>query len=55
MKKKKKKMIINMTELLLKRRKFSTSEIGRGTGITKNKKGKGSYRRKKKHSEKYQD
>jgi hypothetical protein len=40
------KMTINMNELELNQRKFSTSEIGRGTGIHKNKKGKGSYTRK---------
>lgn len=37
---------IDMNELSLNRRKFNTSEIGRGTGIHKNKKGKGSYTRK---------
>lgn len=37
---------IDMNELNLNRRKFSTSEIGRGIGIQKNKKGKGSYTRK---------
>lgn len=40
------KMTINMNELELNQRKFSTSEIGRGVGIHKNKKGKGSYTRK---------
>ncbi len=37
---------INMNDLNLNRRKFDSSEIGRGTGIQKNKKGKGSYTRK---------
>jgi hypothetical protein len=37
---------IDMNELNLNRRKFDTSEIGRGIGIQKNKKGKGSYTRK---------
>lgn len=37
---------IDMNELNLNSRKFTTSEIGRGTGIHKNKKGKGSYTRK---------
>jgi hypothetical protein len=52
MKKDKKELIqnmsfsIDMNKLNLNRRKFTTSEIGRGTGIQKNKKGKGSYTRK---------
>ena len=52
MKKAKKKLVkntsftIDMNELNLNRRKFDTTEIGRGTGIQKNKKGKGSYTRK---------
>ncbi|MEK6264784.1 MAG: hypothetical protein N2B06_08475 [Clostridium sp.] len=52
MKKSKKKLIkgmsftIDMNKLNLNRRKFKTSEIGRGTGIQNNKKGKGSYTRK---------
>jgi hypothetical protein len=37
---------IDMNELNLNRRKFTTSEIGRGIGIEKSKKGKGSYTRK---------
>lgn len=37
---------IDMNKLNLNRRKFTTSEIGRGTGVQKNKKGKGSYTRK---------
>ena len=40
-------VIIDMNKLNLNRRKFTTSEIGRGTGVQKNKKGKGSYTRKK--------
>jgi hypothetical protein len=37
---------IDMNQLNLNRRKFDTDEIGRGIGIQKNKKGKGSYTRK---------
>ncbi|MBU3190481.1 hypothetical protein KPL51_13160 [Clostridium bowmanii] len=37
---------IDMNKLNLNRRKFNSSEIGRGTGIQKIKKGKGSYTRK---------
>ena len=37
---------IDMNKLNLNRRKFKTSEIGRGTGIQNSKKGKGSYTRK---------
>ncbi len=37
---------IDMNKLNLNRRKFDSSEIGRGTGIHKSKKGKGSYTRK---------
>jgi hypothetical protein len=37
---------IDMNDLNLNRRKFDSCEIGRGTGIHKNKKGKGSYTRK---------
>jgi hypothetical protein len=40
---------INMMELMLNQRKFTTSEIGRGVGVERNKKGKGSYNRKKKY------
>lgn len=52
MKKSKKQLIqgmsftIDMNKLNLNRRKFNSSEIGRGTGIQKIKKGKGSYTRK---------
>lgn len=52
MKKSKKKLTkelsfsIDMNSLNLNRRKFITSEISRGTGVQKNKKGKGSYTRK---------
>ena len=48
MKKCKKKLLqgmsftIDMNKLNLNRRKFNTSEIGRGTGIQNSKKGKGS-------------
>jgi hypothetical protein len=37
---------IDMNELNLNRRKFDTTEIGRGIGVQKSKKGKGSYTRK---------
>jgi hypothetical protein len=37
---------IDVNKLNLNGRKFDSSEISRGTGITKNKKGKGSYTRK---------
>jgi stalled ribosome alternative rescue factor ArfA len=40
---KKEKITINKNELLLNSRKFTTSEIGRGTGVFRAKKGKGSY------------
>lgn len=53
MKKKKEKFVINMNELMLNCRKFTTSEIGRGVGIHKSNKGKGSYRRKEKHNQGY--
>jgi len=52
MKKSKKQLIqgmsftIDMNKLNLNRRKFKSSEIGRGTGIQNSKKGKGSYTRK---------
>jgi hypothetical protein len=52
MKKAKKELIqdmsfsIDINKLNLNRRKFTTSEIGRGIGVQKNKKGKGSYTRK---------
>ncbi|MBU3143335.1 hypothetical protein [Clostridium sp. CF012] len=52
MKKSKKQLIqgmsftIDMNKLNLNRRKFKSSEIGRGTGVQKIKKGKGSYTRK---------
>ncbi|OPJ56664.1 ribosome alternative rescue factor ArfA [Clostridium oryzae] len=51
MKKSKKKITItiDMNELMLNRRKFTTSEISRGTGVHKAKKGKGSYTRKNKY------
>lgn len=46
---------INMTELLLKQRKFDTQEIGRGVGTHLPKKGKSSYKRKPKHRRKNED
>ncbi|MDF2524057.1 MAG: hypothetical protein K0R31_1698 [Clostridiales bacterium] len=39
---------INPNEIALNQRKFDTSEIGRGIGVHKVKKGKGSYNRKEK-------
>lgn len=42
---------INLNEIALNSRKFNTSEISRGTGIHKSKKGKGSYTRKNKNWE----
>jgi hypothetical protein len=42
---------IDMNELMLNRRKFTTSEISRGTGVHKVKKGKGSYIRKNKYKD----
>jgi hypothetical protein len=50
-----KKYIINYNELNLNCRKFTTSEIGRGIGIHKKKKGKGSYNRKNKHKKNIAD
>jgi hypothetical protein len=47
------KMVIDMNEIQLNQRKFTTSEIGRGTGIHMPKKGKGSYTRKVKHKKGY--
>jgi stalled ribosome alternative rescue factor ArfA len=46
---KKEKITINKNKLLLNSRKFTTSEIGRGTGVFRAKKGKGSYTRKEKY------
>lgn len=40
------KFTIDINKLTLNSRKFVTSEISRGTGIHKTKKGKGSYTRK---------
>lgn len=37
---------VDVNKLNLNRRKFNSNEIARGTGIEKNKKGKGSYTRK---------
>ena len=45
----KEKYTIDYNELQLNQQKFTTSEIGRGVGIHKPKKGKGSYTRKPKH------
>ena len=41
--------MININEIMLNSRKFTTSEIGRGIGVQKSKKGKGSYNRKYNH------
>lgn len=46
---------INMNELALNQRKFTTSEIGRGIGVHKSKKGKGSYTRKQKYKTNYKN
>lgn len=40
---------IDMKEIVMNQRKFDTSEIGRGIGFQKAKKGKGSFTRKEKH------
>lgn len=40
------RMTIDMQEISLRARKFDTAEIGRGIGVHKSKKGKGSYNRK---------
>lgn len=40
-------IVIDVNEIHLNSRKFTTSEIGRGAGSIKPKKGKGSYKRKK--------
>lgn len=52
---KKDKIVINMNELNLNRRKFDSSEIGRGIYVQKPKKGKGSYNRKEKHKNRRND
>lgn len=44
---------INMNELQLNQRHFTTSEVGRGIGVHKPAKGKGSYRRNEKHRAAY--
>jgi len=44
--------VIDMNEIQLNQRKFTTSEIGRGIGVQDSGKGKGSYKRKKKHKKK---
>lgn len=48
---KKETIIINPNEF--KDRMFTTSEISRGTGVHKAKKGKGSYNRREKHKSQY--
>lgn len=45
----KRKIIITYKVDVMKGRKFTTSEIGRGIGVHKTYKGKGSYTRKPKH------
>lgn len=49
--KKKETIKIDVNEIALNTRKFNSNEIGRGIGIQKPKKGKGSYTRKEKHKE----
>lgn len=44
---------VNLNEIALNQRKFDTGEIGRGIGIHKVKKGKGSYSRKNKRKMDY--
>lgn len=44
-----KKEVIKIDPNQFRDRMFTTSEIGRGIGIHKAKKGKGSYNRKEKH------
>ncbi len=44
---------IDANKIALNQRKFETSEIGRGIGIHKAKKGKGSFTRKVKHKKNY--
>jgi hypothetical protein len=46
------KFTINVNEIALNQRKFTTSEIGRGIGVEDTKKGRGSYKRRKKHQKK---
>lgn len=53
--KKIKGFVINVNEIALNQRKFTTSEIGRGIGVQDSKKGKGSYKRKDKHKKKWSD
>lgn len=57
MKKNKKQMVkdlkISIDGNNLNYRKFTTSEIGRGVGIVTPSKGKGSFKRKDKHTKKY--
>jgi hypothetical protein len=43
---------LDLNQMALNRRKFNTEEIGRGVGIHKASKGKGSYTRKEKHKKK---
>lgn len=47
----KNQIIINMLDIQLKQRKFTTSEIGRGVGYHENKK----YSRKQKHKKSPQE
>lgn len=47
--KKKETIKIDVNEIALNTRKFDSNEIGRGIGIQRPKKGKGSYTRKEKH------
>ena len=45
---------LDLNKIALNRRKFNTEEIGRGIGVHKISKGKGSYTRKEKHKRKSQ-
>jgi hypothetical protein len=45
---------LDLNQIALNRRKFNTEEIGRGIGVHKISKGKGSYTRKEKHKKKSQ-
>jgi stalled ribosome alternative rescue factor ArfA len=48
-----KKFTIKINPNEIKTRSFTTQEIGRGVGVQKSKRGKGSYTRKPKHKEQY--
>jgi len=46
---------LDVNSIALKRRKFDSDEIGRGIGVQKTKKGKGSYTRKEKYKKNYSE